>query len=297
MSPGLGPVAPRRRLGAELRRLREGAGLKIEQVAAELECSVSKVSRLETGKGIPKARDVRDLLDRYRVTDAAQRDRLFRWGRDGQRQGWWSEYSDVLVADLDDRLVPDGWDRYVALEADAAAIASFEPLVVHGLLQTEEYARAVLGALSSATTAREQSRFDRWIEVRMRRQQRLYADQPLRLDLVLDEAALRRPIGGDGAMRRQLQRLLDDSERPGITIQVLPFSVGMHRAIAGSFVLLRFEDADDHDMVYIESHVGNLYLERTEDVATYEGLVESLHGAALDVQRSRDLIATLRDGR
>src|SRR5918997_6329887 len=237
MSPVRGPVVPRRRLGAELRTLREQAGLTLEDVAKELECSVSKVSRLETGQGIPKVRDVRDLLDRYGVTDPAHRDRLLRWVREGQRQGWWHDFSDVLAPDPEDPLLPDNLSRYVALEQDASEVRGFENTLVHGLLQTEDYARAVLSALSTA----DPEATDRLVEFRMRRQERLYVDEdPLKIHVILDEAVLQRPVGGEQVMCGQLKRLLADAQRPNITIQVLPFSVGAHRATDGSFVVLAF---------------------------------------------------------
>ncbi|MGH8572597.1 MAG: helix-turn-helix domain-containing protein, partial [Gammaproteobacteria bacterium] len=267
MSPARGPVVPRRRLGAELRTLREHAGLTIEDVAKELECSISKVSRLETGQGIPKSRDVRDLLDCYEVTDQAKRDRLMRWVRDGQRQGWWHVYSDVLAPDPDDPLLPDNLSRYVALEQDASEVRGFEATLVHGLLQTEDYARAVLSTVSTA----DRQATDRLVELRMRRQARLYADDdPLNVHMVLDEAVLHRSVGGEQVMRGQLKRLLADAQRSNITIRVLPFSIGAHRSVGGSFVVLAFADSDDNDLVYIEGHVGDLYLEKEHDVAVYE---------------------------
>jgi transcriptional regulator with XRE-family HTH domain len=286
-----GPAMPRRRLGAELRRLREDSGLKIENVAAELECSVSKVSRLETGKGIPKSRDVRDLLDHYRVPAGPQRDRMMRWVDQGQGQGWWSDYSDVLVTGGDDPLVPQTLDRYVALEADAGRIETFETIVVHGLLQTEEYARAILRVLAETT---EPSVVERLIEVRMKRQRRLYAAQePLSLRVVLDEAVLHRPVGGDRVMAGQLRRLLDDGQRDNIDIRVLPFHVGAHPAVAGSFVLLDFPETPDHDLVYVEGHLGNLYLEKDADVVAYSSLFRSIAEVALNPDQTAALIRSL----
>lgn len=291
MSADAGPSIPRRRLGAELRTLREGAQLRIEDVAAELECSVSKVSRLETGKGIPKARDVRDLLDRYGVDDPQYRDRVMRWARQAQGQGWWSDYADVLAPDPHDPLTATQLERYVALEADATLIESFEPIVVHGLLQTEDYARAILQVLSAGgqTTA-----VQRRVEVRMRRQERLYrSEEPLTLHLVIDEGVLHRPVGGDRVMQRQLRRLLDDGARDNIDIRVLPFHSGAHPAVAGSFVLLDFPETAVHDLVYIESHLGNVYLEKDADVATYTQLFRSLADSALDPTESASLIESL----
>jgi transcriptional regulator with XRE-family HTH domain len=279
---------PRRRLGAELRALREQAGLTIDEVAKALECSVSKVSRLETGQGIPYRRDVRDLLDRYGITDPARRDRLMRWVREGNRQGWWDDFSDVLAPDPKDPLRPDNLSRYVALEQDASEVRSYEAIVVHGLLQTEDYARAVLNTLSTA----DRDATDRLVELRMRRQWRLYAEEdPLILQVVLDEAVLYRSVGGPKVMRAQLARLLTDAQRPNITLRVLPFSVGAHRSVSGSFVVLAFADTDDNDLVYIESHVGDLYLEKEHDVDVYEELFDVLVGQCLTTDQSAKLIA------
>ncbi|MGH3783835.1 MAG: helix-turn-helix domain-containing protein [Pseudonocardiaceae bacterium] len=289
MSPARGPVVPRRRLGAELRTLREQAGLNIEDVAKELECSVSKVSRLETGQGIPKSRDVRDLLDRYGVTDPAQRDRLMRWVREGNRQGWWDDFSDVLAPDPRDPLLPDNLSRYVALEQDASKTRSFETTLAPGLLQTEDYARAVLSTLSTA----DKESTNRLVELRMRRQDRLSAaEDPLTVHMVLDEAVLHRPIGGEEVMRSQLQRLLIDAQRPNITVQVLPFSVGAHRAVDGPFTVLTFPDSDDNDLVYVESHLGHLYIEKEHDVEVYERLFDVLVDTSLSVERSAAFVAT-----
>ena len=290
MSPLRGPVVPRRRLGAELRALREQAGLTIDEVAKALECSVSKVSRLETGQGIPYRRDVRDLLDRYRITDQAHRDRLMRWVREGNRQGWWDDFSDVLGPDPEEPLLPDNLSRYVALEQDASEVRSFEAIVLHGLLQTEAYARALLHTLSTTDT----DATDRLVELRMRRQRRLYADEdPLVAHMVIDEAVLYRPVGGADVMREQLKRLLTDSQQPNITLQVLPFSTGAHRAVSGSFVVLAFADTDDNDLVYIEGHVGDLYLEKEHDVQVYEQIFDVLIDQCLAAEQSAGLVAQL----
>lgn len=287
MSPLRGPVVPRRRLGAELRTLREKAALTIEEVAKELECSVSKVSRLETGQGIPKSRDVRDLLDRYGVTDQAHRDRLMRWVREGNRQGWWDDFSDVLAPDPRDPLLPDNLSRYVALEQDASEVRGFETTVVNGLLQTEDYARAVLSTMSTA----DREATDRLVELRMRRQDRLYVmEDPLTVHMVLDEAVLHRPIGGEQVMRGQMKRLLADSQRPNITFQILPFSAGAHRSLDGSFVVLAFPDSDDNDLAYVESHLGQLYLEKEHDVRVYAQIFEALVDRCMSVEQSATFV-------
>ena len=290
MSPIRGPVVPRRRLGAELRALRDRAGLTIEEVAKELECSVSKVSRLETGQGIPKGRDVRDLLDRYGVTDQVYRDRLMRWAREGQRQGWWHNFSDVLAPDPDDPLLPDNFSRYVALEQDASEVRAFEITLVHGLLQTEDYARAVLATLSTA----DSEATDRLVELRMRRQDRLYVDEdPLKIHVILDEGALHRQVGNKQVMRTQLKRLVDDAQRPNITVQVLPFSVGMHPATVSPFGVLAFPGSDDNDLVYVEGHLGDLYLEKEHDVEVYERMFDRLVAMSLTAEQSVTFITTV----
>ena len=288
MSPARGPVVPRRRLGAELRALREQAGLTIEEVAKGLECSVSKISRLETGQGIPYRRDVRDLLNRYGISDQARRDRLMRWVSDGNRQGWWDAFADAVTPDSGDPLVRHNLSRYVALEQDATEVRAFEPIVVHGLLQTKDYARALLNTLSTA----DSEAIDRLVELRMRRQRRLYAeDDPLKVHMVIDEEVLHRPVGGTEVMRAQLVRLLADSQRPNVTLRVLPFSIGAHRSVAGSFVVLAFAGIDDKDLVYVEGHIGDLYLEKDHDVHVYEELFDVLVGQCLTADQSAKLIA------
>jgi transcriptional regulator with XRE-family HTH domain len=290
MSPVRGPVVPRRRLGAELRALREQAGLTIEEIAKELECSVSKISRLETGQGIPKGRDIRDLLDRFGVTDQARRDQMMRWVREGQRQGWWHDFSDVLAPDPEDPLLPDNLSRYVALEQDASEVRSFESTLVHGLLQTEDYARAVLTALLTA----DADATDRLVELRMRRQERLYVDEdPLKIHIILDEAVLRRPVGGEQVMRAQLKRLVADAQRPNITIQVLPFSVGAHQATVGPFVVLAFPDSDDNDLVYVEGYLGDIYLEKERDVDVYERMFDKLVDMSMTAEQSVAFVTTV----
>lgn len=285
MAAGRGPVVPRRRLGADLRKLREAAGLRIDDVAAELECSVSKISRLETGKGIPRSRDVRDLLGLFRVTDQAHRDRIMRWTREGQQQGWWSEYSDLLPADL---------DTYISLETDASILHAYDISSFHGLLQTPDYARSVIRALRPALDGSE---VDRLVDLRMQRQSRLTTDQErLELCAVIDEAVLWRAIGGHDVMRRQLERLLDLGERDNVAVRVLGFEAGAHSALYGSFVLVSFPGEEDNDVVYVESPAGNVHLEQSADVTRYRRTFDQVLGLALDRPRSLVLIkAALRD--
>jgi hypothetical protein len=169
-------------------------------------------------------------------------------------------------------------------------VRSFEAIVLPGLLQTKDYARALLNTLSTA----DENATDRLAELRMRRQRRLHTDEdPLIVHMVLDQAVLYRPVGGARVMRGQLKRLLDDSQRPNVTLQVLPFSIGAHRAVAGSFVVLAFADTDDNDLVYIEGHVGDLYLEKEHDVRVYEQMFDELVDQSLSAEQTAVLIAQL----
>jgi transcriptional regulator with XRE-family HTH domain len=263
MPPIRGPAVPRRRLGAELRRLREEAGLLIEAVAAALECSTSKISRLENGKGIPKIRDVRDMLDRYGVTDTKVRDRLLQWARDGQQQGWWQEFSDVMQQES----LTAHLDTFIALEADAARKFEFQQSVVPGLLQTEAYARAILEVFPYNYSSQH---VDRLVELRLRRQGVLHrSEHPLEMMCVIDEAVLLRPVGGHEAMVEQLKKISSEAVRPNITVKILPLATGEHASIIGSFELFEFTDDSDQDIVNVESLTGVAYLESAGDVGRY----------------------------
>jgi transcriptional regulator with XRE-family HTH domain len=283
-----GPVVPRRRLGAELKAMRERSGLLLDDVARRLEFSASKISRLETGKGIPKARDIRDMLDTYGVSDRATRDRLLRWAREGQQQGWWGEYSDVL---LPDTLLPDHLDRLVALESEASSVDEFQQSVVPGLLQVEPYARAIITELNSRY---DPEQVERLVQLRLKRQERLTRrDRPLRLRAIIDEGVLHREIGGPAVARDQLAALLRAGRRRTVSLRVLAFAAGVHQAIAGTFQLLHFADEADRDVVYLESHSGNTYLEGDANVARYEQVLDAVSHQALDEADSAGLIESI----
>lgn len=285
MTPLRGPAVPRRRLGAELRRLREDAGLLIEQVAERLECSTSKISRLETGKGIPKVRDVRDMLNMYGVSDVKVRDRLLRLSREGQQQGWWHDFSDVLDATH---------EAFVAMEADAASMRGYENTVIHGLLQTPDYTRKIAEVVLTDPAPAD---IELFVELRQHRQEVLWRpDGPLELHVVMEEPALFRPVGGADVMREQLGRIIELARRPNITVQVLPLSVGVHPAVTGSFELLAFADESDHDVVYVERVGGAVILEHAKDVATYLRAFDELSRRALDPDASVERIASILKG-
>jgi transcriptional regulator with XRE-family HTH domain len=267
----------------ELRRLREASGLMIEDVAKHLECSMSRVSRIETGKSVARIRDVRDMLDLYEVGDEGQREQLLTLAKDAQQRGWWTEYESVLSA---------GLDTYVGLEASAASIRSFQTHLVPGLLQTEEYSRALIKVGQPTESS---INIDRMISLRRRRQAMLADAGTLEMWAVLDEAVLRRPIGGNAVMRAQLARLLEVDELPSVTIQVLPFTRGAHPGLGGAFTIIGFPDPTDLDVVYVDSPAGNIFLEKGKDVRRHTTWFDHLRAAALPPDESTDFIALVAD--
>ncbi|MFJ6836196.1 helix-turn-helix domain-containing protein [Streptomyces sp. NPDC091209] len=273
MTPTGGPTVRRRQLGSELRRLREHAGKKIEDAAAHLECSMSKISRVETGQAPIKARDVRDLLEWYGVTDAARTETVMQIHKDAQQQGWWAHYGEVL---------PSGMATYAGLESDARALRSYEPTFVHGLLQTEDYARAVI----AAARPNEPYEVDQLVNFRKERQSLLTREpEPLELWVVLEESTLRRPVGGKDVMAAQLAHLAEATAMPNVTIQIMPTAKGAHAALAGMFSLLEFEPRTP-TVVYVNSIAGNVYLEKERDVRTFIQTFDLVRAAAPDPQET-----------
>jgi hypothetical protein len=239
---------------------------------------------LENGKGIPKIRDVRDMLAHYGVTDSKLRDRLLQWARAGQQQGWWQEFSDVMQQEP----LTAHLDNYIALEADATRKLDFQSNVVPGLLQTEAYARAILDVFPYDYSSKH---VDRLVELRLRRQEVLYRDDgPLELECVLDESVILRPVGGSEVMAEQLRKLLDDAARPNIALRVLPLATGQHQAIIGSFELFEFADDTDHDFVNIENLTGTGYIESEADVKRFRRAFEDISRKALGPSGSIELI-------
>lgn len=275
----MGPTVRRRRLGTELRRLRDKSGYKLEEAAADLGVAPSTLSRIETGKAPTKSVYLRRLLELYGVLDASARQVLVDMAREGHRKGWWAAYEDVL---------PSGFDVYVGLEAETVAIRSYEVSVVHGLLQTADYARAVLREMFPGNTPEQ---IERLVELRMTRQRRLEDGPPLELWAILDEAVIRRSVGGAACMRRQLEHLVAEGDRQGMTIQVLPFSVGAHAGHAGPFSILEFRERGDSEVVYVESGAGNIYLEKDKEVRSRCEAFDRLRAAALSPAESGELIS------
>lgn len=273
MSEVRSPTLRRRELGARLRALRNGRGLTVDQVAAELLCSPSKVSRMETGQRGATARDIRDLCDLYQVNDTAQREHLTRLAAEGKQQGWWQPY------ELD-------FGTYVGLEEAALSISCFQSTIVTGLLQTTEYARAVHEVAYIDLTS---ERIDELVEVRTRRQRILTREPPLHLQVVFDEAVLHRQVGGPGVMAGQLEHLVELAQLPQVTLQVISYDFGAHPAMESNFGILELGESASN-VVYVEGLAGWFYLERPQDLDRYDGVFKRLRSMALSPQESVELI-------
>lgn len=281
MTVSIGPTVRRRRLGTELRRLREAHSIKLEEVAEELGVAASTLSRIETGKAPTRSAYLTAMLEMYGVDDPGQRQVLIDMAREGHRKGWWAAYEDVL---------PTGFGIYVGLEAEAASLRAYESLVVHGLLQTEDYARAVMTTVSRKLATDE---IDRLVTLRMQRQDALLRADPIELWLILDEAVLRRSIGAPELMHRQLIHLADASQWPNVTLQVMPFSGGPHPFLNGPFSIIEFPERTDPDVVYTESVAGQAYLERDREVRNCAEGFDLLRAAAMSPADSTDLVSKL----
>jgi len=279
-----GPAGPRRRLGAELRRLRNNVGMHLDEVAGVLGCSTSKVSRLETGKGVPKASDVRQLIQLYGALAEDERDTLLQLVRDSRAEGWWTTYTDGVQSE---RFFLDEPGRYAALETDAAALRTFDFGILHGLLQIPEYTRAVLSAQLPHHSAQE---VEQLVELRLRRQDRLHADVPLRVTAVVDESVLFRMVGGSEVMAAQMRHLLALMDLPHLVVRVLPFTAGHRRSHMGHFMLMEIPDDLGSDLVYIEGHAGATLLEGESDVDLYRDVFDDALARSLDAGASREAV-------
>jgi len=269
------PTVRRRRLGLELRRLRESAGITIDVVAGRLECSSSKISRIETGHTGATPRDVRDMLAVYGV-DGLAADDLVQVAREARLKGWWHLYGTVLTS------------AYVGLEAAASEIRAYEGQVVPGLLQIEHYARTMIVKGRPDISAAE---LDRRVHVRMERQSLLTQDDPLHLWVVLDEAIFHRLVGGPAVMRQQLDHLVMIAGLPNMTLQVLPFAIGAHAGMDGSFAILGYEEPADPDLVFAENAAGGLFLEKDEELRRYHFIFDHLRASALPPDKSVAFVA------
>jgi hypothetical protein len=279
VASNVNPTVRRRRLGQELRRLRELKGMTAEEVAERLLVSQSKISRLENGRRSISQRDVRDLCGVYEVEDHRIVDSLMQMAKDSRQQGWWHSFGDIP------------YSVYIGLETDAASLRVYDPQVVPGLLQTRPYAEALIAGALPETASGD---IDKRVQVRLRRQERISApENPLRLWTVLDEAALRRVVGNRSLMRDQLEHLVEQSQLPHVTVQVIPFDMGAHPGLNGQYAILEFPDAADSSVVYIEGVTSDLYLEKANDVQKYSVMYEHLRAQALNVDQSRQFIADI----
>jgi len=283
-NPEQNPTLRARRLALELLRRREAAGLTREEAARQLEWSTSTIFRIETGRSRPQPGNVRVLLELYGVT-GPERDGLIRLAREARQPGWWHSFRDVL---------PNPYEVYIGLEAGAASIRNFEPNVVPGLLQTEEYARQTL---RNGPGELDREDVERLVQVRMERQRILAREGRPRLWAVVDEAVIRRVVGGPEVMREQLRHLIECAEQGKTTLQVVPFGAGAHAGTTGPFVILDFPEATDPAVVYVETLAGDIYLEEPLDVDRYTLAFARLLAAALhpddSVRLVRQVVGTM----
>jgi transcriptional regulator with XRE-family HTH domain len=280
---GAGPTVQRMLVGAKLRRLRTDLGLSREEAAEAIRASEWKIHRLENGQVGFKERDLVDLLARYEVTDPEEIAELLAMAREANTPGWWQRYTDVL---------PQWFRAYVDLESAAALIRTYEGQLVPGLLQTDDYMRAVIQGAHLDESAEE---VGRRVRLRMARQTLLTREHPPRLWAVVDEAALRRPVGGREVMRGQVERLVEAAKLPNVTIQVLGFDSGAHPAMVGSFSVLRFPDQELPDVVYLEHLTSASYLNKPEEVDRYLHVMESICVRAAPPERTVELLGRILD--
>jgi transcriptional regulator with XRE-family HTH domain len=273
-----GPTVLRILLGTQLRRLREARGITAQEAAKTIRASESKISRIELGRNAFRELDVADLLTLYGITDLAEREQMLALANQANQPGWWHRYQDIL---------PTWFQAYIGLEESAESIRSYDAQFVPGLLQTEEYAAAVieLGEFSLDET-------DRLVYLRKERQRR-FTSGGLRLWAIIDEMALRRPVGNPELMRAQLEYLLEVSDRPGLTLQVTPYPGGGSYLVPGSFSIMSFAASDLPDVVYVEQLTSAMYLDKRSDVDRYTAAIGKLSSTSLPPERSKEFICQL----
>jgi transcriptional regulator with XRE-family HTH domain len=275
MARGQSPTVRRRRLASELRRLREAAKLTIEEVGEKLECSASKISRIETGHVGVTPRDVRDLLDLYNVP-VDQLEALVQLSREARKKGWWHAYNEVFTG------------AFIGLESDASTLRAFQALLVPGLLQTEDYIRAVIRSIRPGWTEAD---VERRVAARMERQRLLTVADPPNYWAIIDEAALRRTVGSAEVMLGQMVRLCELAALPNVTLQVVPFDAGAHSSMEGPYLILGFPEQADPDVVYVDTATGGVYLEEHADVQRYTLMFDHLRASALSPDDTLQLVS------
>ncbi|WP_405743633.1 helix-turn-helix domain-containing protein [Streptomyces sp. NBC_01525] len=276
-----GSVVRRILLGSQLRRLRESRGITREAAGYSIRASESKISRMELGRVSFKSRDVEDLLALYGVSDEQERAALQSLVREANVAGWWHSYSDVL---------PGWFQTYIGLEGATSLLRTYEVQFIHGLLQTEEYADAVVRRGMPDAAPEE---IERRVALRLERQKLLVAERPTEFHCVLDEAALRRPYGERQVMREQLRHLIEVSQRPNVRLQVMPFRMGGHSGESGAFTMLGFQEDGLPDIVYLEQLTSALYVDKPEEVAQYARVMGRLQAEGPSPAESRDLLRGL----
>jgi transcriptional regulator with XRE-family HTH domain len=281
MSVDEGPTLRRRRLGAELKRCREAAGLTQEYVSRYFEWHAAKVTRIETARVAVTARDVRDLLTLYGVHDDEYREALIGLARQSRERTWWTDYRDIMRP-----------GNFVGLEAEASSMRVWEPIVLPGLLQTEAYMRALMRTGRSSDPPES---IDRRVALRIKRQDRLTGSNPLTLSAIVDESVIRRVVGGADVMGDQLRHLLGRAQLPNVTLQILPFDAGEHSFLGGSAALLEFRETAHLDVLYLEGLAGDYYEEQPLEVARYRNELERLSSMALDRRMSVKMIENMLD--
>jgi transcriptional regulator with XRE-family HTH domain len=283
-SDDVSPVVPRRRLRTELKRARLEAGQTQGEVATAMDWSLSKLIRIEAGTVSISTNDLRALLRYYQIVDPARTDELINLGRAARDRTWWSDYRDKATS---------GLLQLIGYESAASARRNFEPLLVPGLLQTEDYARAIISALDETVST---ERVNTLVEIRMRREELVRGANPPQLYFVLDEAVIRHQTGGPEVMRGQLHQLIKTAERPNVTIEVIPFTAGIHQGMRGSFVVLEFPDPADDDVAYVEDAAGGLVIrEDRDEIQSYRETFERLRALSLGPRESLELIGWLAD--
>ncbi|HEY3683312.1 MAG TPA: helix-turn-helix transcriptional regulator [Streptosporangiaceae bacterium] len=281
--PDGGPTVLRMMLGAQLRRLREARGASPEEAGEAIRGTRSKISRLELGRSSFKQRDVADLLAFYQVTDEREREALLALARQANAPGWWHQYADLMPAWL---------ETYIGLEEAASVIRTYEMQFVHGLLQTSDYARAVVRLRHEETP---ESEVNRRVDLRLHRQRLLTMAEGPQVWSVVDESALRRPYGGRDVMRAQLKHLIEIAAHPSVTLQVMPFSAGGHAAAGGPFTILRFPQPDLPDVIYLEQLTSALYLDKPTDVDDYTDTMNQLCVDAAQPDKTEAMLKKILD--
>jgi transcriptional regulator with XRE-family HTH domain len=276
------PTVRRRELAARLRALRREAGLSVDEVAKKLLCSPAKISRIETAQRGASPRDVRDLCTLYGVSDAEQKSALMELAQQAKQRAWWQNYEEVMPI----------YATLIGLEVEAVSIRGYESILVPGLLQTPDYARAVIRAIQPGLDV---AGVERLAEVRQARQEVLTRASPPSFWAVLDEAALRRQVGGVSVMREQILRIAERAELPNVTIQIIPFDAGPHAGMGGAFEILEFSQREVLDVIYIEGMTGGLYLDRDTDLSQYRTAFDHLRATAASPAASTTLLARLAD--